>query len=95
MKNKIHQQYSSLVVLVCNVSSEIRLTNTYKALISALKNEWAEKQNDPECNRMDIIYLHGIEDRDGINVKYPQKFEPLTRVDNKSKIIIRLIDQKL
>lgn len=79
---KDHTEYSQFIILVCNIPDEEYASTQEKAIINGIKHKWKRDQNDPEGERIHIIYMHPDDPSDS------EKFKPLKLADNLSKIYI-------
>lgn len=81
-RSKDHNDYSRLVVLVCNKPDGDNLNNHEQKIIDGLKFRWRHEQDDQNMERIHIIFI----DRD--DCPTDKKFSPLRKLNNLSKIYI-------
>lgn len=83
-ENTHTNKYSNFFILVCNVPGIEYTNNHQKKIIANLQESWKIKNNDPNLERMHIIFLHPNDP----SKAYGEKFRVLNRVDTHSKIYI-------
>lgn len=74
--------FEHFVVLVCNVSSEEKTTISQKKIIKGLTQKWKDEANDPDAERLHIIYLSPGD------TFASEKFTPLKNLNHRSRIYI-------
>jgi len=81
-RKRSHKLYSQLYVLVCNIPDERYANAAEKNILAGMKAKWAAANDDPQCERLHIIYL-----QEGDQPHHP-KFAVLNNVDRMAKIYI-------
>jgi predicted O-methyltransferase YrrM len=79
------REYSRFVVLVLSRPDDQNLSKPERDIMAGLQNKWAQNHDDPNLERMDIIFV----DHNDIDTPHDlEKYKPLTQLDRKSLIYV-------
>lgn len=87
-KFDLESRHSTCVVLIFNIPDESWVGDTERSIAEGLREKWKREENDPQAERLTLLYcnpddLYAVEGN-----QVPNKFEALSRVDNRSLICI-------
>lgn len=85
---KIH--YSQCVILVFNQDDKNKLSSDEKLLLKAMQDKWRLTQNDPNGERIHIIYIgqSDLDRKQNKNFSENPKFAPMKNIDPYSHVYI-------